>query len=365
MSAFPPLMVDLGDRSYPIFIGSGTLSASECLLPFLASKQVCLVTNDTVAPLYVEQVRLLLQRTVPTVQLTIVMLPDGEAHKNLQTLNLIFDSLLADRHSRNTTIIALGGGVIGDMAGFAAASYQRGVPFIQVPTTLLSQVDSSVGGKTGVNHPLGKNMIGAFYQPQAVLIDIEVLSTLPDRELSAGLAEVIKYGLIYDEAFFRWLESNMDALRSREPQSLIYAIRRSCEIKAEIVALDEREGGIRAILNLGHTYGHAIETEVGYGVWLHGEAVAVGMVMACELSVKLGWLAPEVLQRAIELIQRAGLPIAPPRAMTTEAFIQHMAVDKKVIDGHIRLVLLKACGTAVVTSDFDHAALDQQLDNLT
>lgn len=365
MSAFSPLTVDLGDRSYPIFIGAGALNAPEHIVPYLASKQVCIVSNETVAPLYIERLLSVLLQAVPTAQVTVVTLPDGEAFKTLETLNLIFDGLLSERHNRKTTIIALGGGVVGDMAGFAAACYQRGVPFIQIPTTLLSQVDSSVGGKTGVNHALGKNMIGAFYQPEAVLIDIEVLSTLPDRELSAGLAEVIKYGLIYDSEFFAWLEENIERLRERDPQALNYAIRRSCEIKAEVVALDEREGGIRAILNLGHTYGHAIETEMGYGAWLHGEAVAAGMVLACELSVNLGWLEPSVLTRSVNLLKRAGLPVAPPPSMTRQTFLQHMSVDKKVLDNRIRLVLLKGCGKAVVTSDFDQSALDQQLDNLS
>lgn len=364
MSASSPLMVDLGDRSYPIFIGAGLLAEPGCFAPYLASKQVCIVTNETVAPLYLARLTQSLESALPGLQVAVVTLPDGETYKNLDTLSLIFDGLLAARHNRKTTIVALGGGVVGDMAGFAAASYQRGVPFVQVPTTLLSQVDSSVGGKTGVNHPLGKNMIGAFYQPQTVLIDIDVLNTLPDRELSAGLAEVIKYGLIYDEGFFQWLESNIERLSARDPQALVYAVRRSCEIKAEVVAQDEHEAGVRAILNLGHTYGHAIETEVGYGVCLHGEAVAIGMVMACELSVELGWLDASVLERAKSLIERARLPVTPPPVMTKASFLQHMGVDKKVQDGRIRLVLLKACGKAVVTSDFDRALLEQQLDRL-
>lgn len=365
MSVSSPLAVDLGDRSYPIFIAAGVLEEDACLAPYIASKQVCVVTNETVAPLYAQRLSETLHRAVPELQLATVTLPDGEAHKNLTTLNTIFDGLLSARHSRKTTIIALGGGVVGDMAGFAAACYQRGVPFIQVPTTLLSQVDSSVGGKTGVNHALGKNMIGAFYQPQAVLIDIDVLATLPARELAAGLAEVIKYGLIYDSTFFAWLESNIDRLNDRDSEALSYAIRRSCEIKAEVVAQDELEGGVRAILNFGHTYGHAIETEMGYGVCLHGEAVAVGMVMACELSVKLGWVEPELLGRARNLLERAGLPVDPPPEMTKAAFIKHMSVDKKVLDGRIRLVLLQECGRAVVTSDFDPAFFVQQLDALS
>lgn len=364
MSLSSPLAVDLGDRSYPIFIGTGILDEPACLSPYIASKQVCVVTNETVAPLYAQRLSDTLQRALPELQLATVILPDGESHKSLTTLNQVFDGLLSAGHNRKTTIVALGGGVVGDMAGFAAACYQRGVPFIQVPTTLLSQVDSSVGGKTGVNHALGKNMIGAFYQPQAVIIDIDVLATLPDRELSAGLAEVIKYGLIADAAFFEWLETNIQSLNQRDPQALAYAIRRSCEIKAEVVAQDELEGGVRAILNFGHTYGHAIETEMGYGVCLHGEAVAIGMVMACELSVRLGWLAPELLSRARALVTAAGLPVAPPALMSKAAFLRHMSVDKKVLDGHIRLVLLKGCGKAVVTSDFDAAHFTQQLDEL-
>src|SRR5690554_3782485 len=346
-SSMQQLTVDLGDRSYPIHIGSGLLDQAELLKPHIAGRQVCVVTDDTVAPLYLERLR----RTLSDYSLLSVVLPTGEAFKNWATLQRSFDALLGARHDRRTTLIALGGGVIGDMTGFAAATYQRGVDFIQVPTTLLSQVDSSVGGKTGVNHPLGKNMIGAFYQPRAVLIDTHVLASLPERELAAGLAEVIKYGLIADAEFFTWLEENIDALNNRDTQALSYAIRRSCEIKADVVAQDEFEGGIRAILNLGHTYGHAIETEMGYGTWLHGEAVAAGMVMACELSVDLGWLSPDILSRARELLGRAKLPVAPPPGMSAEAFLKHMAVDKKVMDGSIRLVLLQACGKAVVTSE--------------
>lgn len=365
MSAYSRLMVDLGDRSYPILIGAGLLDDPQCFAPYLVSKQVCIVTNETIAPIYLSRLITSLEAAMSGLQVAVVTLPDGEAYKDLTTLNRIFDGLLEARHNRKTTIVALGGGVVGDMAGFAAAAYQRGVPFLQVPTTLLSQVDSSVGGKTGVNHALGKNMIGAFYQPQAVVIDIEVLDTLPVRELAAGLAEVIKYGLIYDEGFFQWLEANIERLNARDPQALIYAIHRSCEIKAEVVAQDEHEGGVRAILNLGHTYGHAIETELGYGVCLHGEAVAIGMVLACELSVDLGWLAPSVLVGAKRLIQLAGLPVAVPSAMSKAAFLQHMGLDKKVLDGRIRLVLLQACGKAIITSDFDQALLERQLDRLS
>lgn len=351
-------------RSYPIFIGSKVLNQPELLAPYIPGKQFCIVTNTTVAELYEQPVRELLTRIRPDAQVSVVHLPDGESYKTLETLNRVFDTLLQERHNRKTTLIALGGGVVGDMTGFAAASYQRGVDFVQIPTTLLSQVDSSVGGKTGVNHPLGKNMIGAFYQPRAVLIDTDVLRTLPDRELAAGLAEVIKYGLIADADFFVWLEANIDALNARDPEALTYAIRRSCEIKADVVGQDEFEGGIRAILNLGHTYGHAIETEMGYGVWLHGEAVAAGMVMACELSVDLGWLQQDILDRARSLIARAHLPVAPPKQMTAENFLAHMSVDKKVLDGSIRLVLLQGCGKAVVTSEYDSEALLTQLRRL-
>ena len=347
------LRVDLGERSYDIVIGAGLIGQVERWLPKLKGRQLMLVSNETVAPLYMSQ----LKKALASFQSDEVILPDGEAYKNLETLNQVFTALLECTHSRTTTLFALGGGVVGDMTGFAAAAYQRGVDFVQVPTTLLSQVDSSVGGKTGVNHALGKNMIGAFHQPRLVIIDTDTLSTLPDRELSAGIAEVIKYGLIYDQAFFVWLEENMDALVNREQDALIYAIRRSCEIKAEIVAQDEKEGGIRAILNLGHTFGHAIETASGYGNWLHGEAVAAGMVMATDLSRRLGWIENSVLERARELIARARLPLEPPKSMTAQQFLDLMAVDKKNVDKKLRLVLLKSLGHAIVTDDFDHEVL--------
>lgn len=341
------LNVDLGERSYPIHIGQGLL-AQPLLAPFIKGRQVMVVSNETVAPLYLD--RLLTQ--LEGFQVDSVILPDGEAFKDLQHVNRIFDALLAKRHNRTTTLIALGGGVVGDMTGFAAACYQRGVAFIQVPTTLLSQVDSSVGGKTGVNHPLGKNMIGAFHQPQVVLADTDVLATLPERELSAGLAEVIKYGLIHDVEFLAWLEQNMAALRQRDAKALAQAIYRSCEIKAEMVALDERESGVRALLNLGHTFGHAIETDQGYGEWLHGEAVGAGTLMAADLSARLGWLSQQDLDRVRTILQAAGLPLLPPSEMSSERFLELMAVDKKVIDGNLRLVLLQQLGKAVVTSDF-------------
>jgi 3-dehydroquinate synthase len=291
----------------------------------------------------------------------VIVLPDGEHTKNLETLNLIFDQLLLHRHERGTTLIALGGGVTGDMAGFAAAIYQRGVDFIQIPTTLLSQVDSSVGGKTGVNHALGKNMIGAFYQPQCVLADIDVLNSLPTRELQAGLAEVIKYGLLGNSAFFSWLEDNIDALIARDANKMAYAVRICCEEKARIVAADEREGGLRALLNLGHTFGHAIEAAMGYGTWLHGEAVGAGMVMAADLSHRIGWLDAVDARRARTLIERAGLPVAPPSSMTAEQFLNLMSVDKKVQSGKIRFVLLRSIGNAVLESGIAPALLDETL----
>ena len=341
------LKVDLGERSYPIVIGSGLLGSYD-RPPWVSGGQVMIVTNDTVAPLYLEKAK----ACFPGKQVDVVTLPDGEAHKNWQTLNLIFDGLLENRHTRHTTIAALGGGVVGDMAGFAAASYQRGVPFIQIPTTLLSQVDSSVGGKTGINHPLGKNMVGAFHQPQAVLIDTDTLGTLPAREVSAGLAEVIKYGLIRAPQFLDWLEGNMDALRSLDTAALGEAIYRSCECKAEVVSLDEREGGLRAILNLGHTFGHAIETFAGYGNWLHGEAVGTGMMMATDLSAREGYVSEADKDRADALIRSAGLPDKAPAGMSEEDFMRLMAVDKKNVDGQIRLVLMRALGDAWVTADY-------------
>jgi len=352
------LTVDLGDRSYPIHIGAGLLSQADLILPHLAQKRAMIVTNTTVAPLYLAQLTATLE--AGGVAVTSVVLPDGEAYKNWETLNLIFDALLTQRAERKTTLIALGGGVIGDMTGFAAASYQRGVPFIQIPTTLLSQVDSSVGGKTGINHPLGKNMIGAFYQPQLVLADTDTLKTLPARELSAGLAEVIKYGLIWDVEFLAWLEANMDKLRALDPVAITHAIFRSCEIKAQVVAQDEREGGIRAILNLGHTFGHAIETGMGYGNWLHGEAVAAGMVMAVETSQRLGWLTEADVARTRTLIRAAGLPDAAPD-LGVDSWLEYMGHDKKVEGGKMRFVLLKKLGEAVITADVPDATLRNTL----
>ncbi|WGL15100.1 3-dehydroquinate synthase [Microbulbifer bruguierae] len=342
------LNVDLGERSYPILIGSGLLKQSMYFAEHIRGRQVLVVTNETIAPLFLET---LLSSLSSFDKVDSVQLPDGEAFKTLDTLNRIFDALLEKRHDRSTTIVALGGGVVGDMSGFAAACYQRGVDFVQVPTTLLSQVDSSVGGKTGVNHPLGKNMIGAFYQPQLVLIDIDTLATLPDRELSAGIAEVIKYGMICDAPFFAWLEENMDALLARNPEALSYAVQRSCTDKAAVVAEDERESGRRAILNFGHTFGHAIEAVQGYGKWLHGEAVAAGMVMAARLSHLRGWISAGDVDRLCSLLSRANLPQQSPSDMTVDDYLQAMAVDKKVQNGKLRLVLLEALGNAQISDD--------------
>lgn len=342
------LNVDLGNRSYPIHIGDGVLARADLVLPHIRGKQVLLVSNETVAPLYAETLRSQLQAAGLTV--AEVVLPDGEQYKDWQHLNHIFDALLQARFNRKATLIALGGGVVGDMTGFAASCYQRGVDFVQVPTTLLSQVDSSVGGKTGINHPLGKNMIGAFQQPRVVLADTGVLKTLPQRELSAGLAEVIKYGLIRDPDFFAWLEAHMEGLMARDPDLLAEAIKRSCQNKAEVVAADEFEqNDIRALLNLGHTFGHAIETGMGYGEWLHGEAVGAGLLFAADLSCREGWITRSDVARVKALLLRASLPVAAPAGMTPEIFMQHMAVDKKNVDGRLRLVLLKQIGLAVVT----------------
>jgi len=355
------LTVDLGERSYPIFIGQDLLNDLSLVAPYVKGKQVMIVTNETIAPLYLEKAK----KMFSGLQVDEVILPDGEEFKNLEHLNLIFDALLSKRHNRTTTLVALGGGVIGDMTGFAAASYQRGVDFIQIPTTLLSQVDSSVGGKTGVNHALGKNMIGAFHQPNCVVIDVDSLNTLPANELAAGMAEVIKYGLICDLPFFDWLEANMSKLNAKDTEALIYAIETSCANKAKVVALDEKEGGIRAILNLGHTFGHAIETDQGYGNWLHGEAVATGMLMAADLSARLNWIDQTDVDRIEKILLDAHLPVKCPEGMTAERFKSLMAVDKKVLDGKLRLVLLRAMGEAITTSDFAIEQLDATLKHLT
>ena len=342
------LHVELGERSYPIYIGRDLLNDPQLLSGHVAGSQVVVVTNETISPVYLDR---LLSALGPRSLVTEIILPDGEQFKNLDTLNQIFDRVMQDRHSRSTTMVALGGGVIGDITGFAAACYQRGVNFIQVPTTLLSQVDSSVGGKTAVNHPQGKNMIGAFYQPQAVLIDINTLHTLPPREFAAGLAEVIKYGLICDLPFYRWLQEQMPRLLAREEAALAEAIERSCANKASVVAADEREGGLRAILNLGHTFGHAIETAQGYGKWLHGEAVAVGMLMAMELSARRGWIESGEVEAYRDLLRVIGLPASPPPDMTPEQYLDLMGRDKKVVDGQLRLVLLNAMGKACIVDD--------------
>jgi 3-dehydroquinate synthase len=352
------LTVALAERSYPIHIGQGLLARADLIVPHLKRKQVAVITNTTVGPLYLEKLCQPLREA--GVAVIPVVLPDGESYKTGQTLNTIYDALLTNRCERNTTLIALGGGVIGDLVGYAAATFLRGVPFIQVPTTLLSQVDSSVGGKTGINHPLGKNMIGAFWQPKLVLADTQTLNTLPDRELSAGLAEVIKYGLIRDPEFFNWLEANMPALLAREPQALAYAIRRSCENKAEVVVADERESGERALLNLGHTFGHAIESGMGYGVWLHGEAVAAGTVLAAEMSQRLGWLNEVDVQRTVALLKQANLPVQAPN-FGVAAYLDMMGLDKKVADGKIRLILLQAIGKAIFTADYVPEVLHETL----
>lgn len=337
--------IALGERAYPIRIGNGLLDDPGSYDGVPKSAMAMVVSNTTVAPLYARRLMAALRQRHGQVEL--IELPDGEDHKDWATLNLIFDALLAHGADRKTVLYALGGGVIGDMTGFAAASYMRGVPFVQVPTTLLAQVDSSVGGKTGINHPRGKNMIGAFHQPLAVVADLDTLATLPERELHAGLAEIIKYGPIADGGFFGWIEENMDALLAREPGALRYAVRRSCEIKADVVAHDEREAGLRAILNFGHTFGHAIEAGLGFGTWLHGEAVACGMVMAAELSVRLGLLSDESARRIARLIERAGLPIVAP-ALGAEQYLALMRLDKKAEAGEIKFVVVDSIGHALL-----------------
>ncbi|MEA1987576.1 MAG: 3-dehydroquinate synthase [Pseudomonadota bacterium] len=355
------LQVELGDRSYPIFIGQGLMGNAELVKPYVKGQQVLIVTNTTVAPLYLEKCKV----AFAEFNVKSVVLPDGEEYKNLDTLNLIFNELIGERFDRSCTLVALGGGVIGDMTGFAAAAFQRGVNFIQMPTTLLSQVDSSVGGKTGVNHPLGKNMIGAFHQPECVVIDTETLNTLEDRQLSAGLAEVIKYGLIQDPEFFEWLEANIEKMLNREPEALSFAIERSCQDKADIVAKDEKEAGMRALFNLGHTFGHAIEAGMGYGNWLHGEGVSAGSMQAVYMSKLLGNLTQEDETRIQALFERAKLPVLPPSVdeMTNDKFLDLMAGDKKVQAGTVRLVLLKSIGKAYVTGDYPQELLEQTLTN--
>ncbi|KAJ4803912.1 3-dehydroquinate synthase [Rhynchospora pubera] len=354
--------VDLGTRSYPIYIGPGLLDEPDLLQRHVHGKRVLVVTNTTIEPLYLDKVTKALTHGNESISVESVILPDGEQYKNMETLMKVFDKAIETRLDRRCTFVALGGGVIGDMCGFAAAAFLRGVNFIQIPTTLMAMVDSSVGGKTGINHPLGKNLIGAFYQPQCVLVDTDTLNTLPDRELASGIAEVVKYGLIRDAAFFEWLEKNMPALLARDPSALSYAIKRSCENKAEVVSLDEKESGLRATLNLGHTFGHAIETGAGYGQWLHGEAVAAGMVMAVDMSFRLGWIDETIQRRTLDILQQANLPITPPDMMTVDKFKNTMAVDKKVADGLLRLILLKGpLGNCVFTGDYDRNALDETL----
>jgi 3-dehydroquinate synthase len=337
--------IELGDRRYAIAIGSGLLDDPQTWQAVPRAAAALIVSNGTVAPLYAQRLAKVLQPRFKAVH--VVTLPDGEEHKHWQTLNLIFDALLQNGCDRKTVLFALGGGVVGDMAGFAAATYMRGVPFVQVPTTLLAQVDSSVGGKTAINHPLGKNMIGAFYQPQLVVCDLDTLATLPEREFSAGLAEVIKYGPIADVAFLDWIEANLGRLLAREPEAVAHAVRRSCEIKAWVVGQDEREAGLRAILNFGHTFGHAIEAGMGYGAWLHGEAVGCGMVMAMELSHRLGWVDAAFVARVKSLIAAARLPVTGP-ALGPDRYLELMRVDKKAEGGEIRFVVIESPGRAAV-----------------
>ena len=350
--------VDLQDRSYPIYIDQGLMEQAELLHRHIPGQQVLVVTNETVAPLYLERVC----AALGGFDLSWVILPDGEQYKTLETTMRIYDALIDHGYNRSVTLVGLGGGVVGDITGFAAATYQRGVHFIQIPTTLLALVDSAVGGKTGVNHPCGKNMIGAFHQPRCVLADTNALSTLPEREFRAGIAEVIKYGLIQDYAFFQWLERHLTQVMAREPAALMYIIEQSCRNKAYVVAADEREAGQRALLNLGHTFGHAIETATGYREWLHGEAVAVGMCMAAHLSAAMGWMTNKASERTASLIQAAGLPVSPPR-VSPETLRKLMAIDKKANSGRLRLVLLEGIGSAVVTEAFDDQALEATLEH--
>lgn len=352
------LRVELGERAYPIHIGERLLTDAGLVMAHLDLPKVAIVTNTTVAPLYLQQLSEALR--APGVEVISIVLEDGERYKDWATLNRIYDALLERRCDRRTTLIALGGGVIGDLAGFAAATYMRGIPFIQIPTTLLAQVDSSIGGKTGINHPLGKNMIGAFYQPRLVLADTAVLASLPPRELSAGLAEVIKHGLIRDEGFVAWLEQNVEKLLACDAAALAHAVRRCCEIKAAVVAEDERETGVRALLNFGHTFGHAIESGLGYGKWLHGEAVAAGMVMAADLSRRLGYIAQADVDRVVALLKRARLPVAPPD-IAPGRMLELMAVDKKTEGGKLRFVLLDRIGAASIRSEVPAGLLQQAL----
>ncbi len=349
--------VALGERSYPIEVQSGTLTASpDCsqISQYIHSTTAVIVTNPTVSALYLDKLK---KRISSNIKVHVVEVPDGEQFKSFETFEQVLTKLLEINASRDTTILALGGGVIGDLTGFVAATYQRGIPFIQVPTTLLSQVDSSVGGKTAINHPLGKNMVGAFYQPQAVFIDTDTLSTLPAREFAAGMAEVIKYGIIYDAEFFDWIESNIEPLKALDAEALAYAIGRCCQIKAEIVAQDEKESGIRALLNLGHTFGHAIEAEQGYGKWLHGEAVATGIVLASKVAVEKEWLSQSDFRRIEQLLAAFELPLSKPDSMSFEDFMKHMRRDKKVLAGNIRFIIPQGIGSAVVTKEVSEETL--------
>jgi 3-dehydroquinate synthase len=358
MSVTVRVQVALGERSYPILIGDDLLGRADSYLPWLTGRQVLIVSNETVGPLYAARVR----EALAGCDVHELLLPDGEQHKTLDSFATILDALLAHRFSRRATVLALGGGVIGDLAGFAAACYQRGAGFVQVPTTLLAQVDSAVGGKTAVNHARGKNMIGAFYQPRCVVADTGVLATLPAREYAAGLAEVVKYGVIHDAVFFEWLEANVAALRARDASALAWIIRRSCEIKAHVVGLDEREEtDIRAILNFGHTFGHAIENTQGYGTWLHGEAVAMGMVLAADLSARMGWLARGDAARVRGLLDALGLPVLPPQGLDGPGFRAAMSLDKKVTDGRIRFILARRLGHVEVTDEVPAPMLDATL----
>ena len=350
--------VALGDRAYPIHIGAGLISKVELILAHLPQKRVALITNEVVAPLYMENIRSALE--LAGVKVVSVVLPDGEKHKSYTTLNTIYDALLASHCERGTSIIALGGGVVGDISGFAAATYQRGVPFIQVPTTLLAQVDSSIGGKTAINHPLGKNMIGAFYQPRVVISDMQTLQSLPERELKAGLAEIIKHGLIRDERFFSWIEANIERILGRDMDALAHAVLRSCEIKGALVVKDERELGERALLNFGHTFGHAIENGFGYGTWLHGEAVAAGMALASNLSAQLGMLDKAESGRICKLLKRAGLPVTVG-GISPDRLRALMSLDKKAKNGKLNFILLERIGSATIRADVSTAALDRTL----
>ncbi|MCZ6854045.1 MAG: 3-dehydroquinate synthase [Gammaproteobacteria bacterium] len=345
--------VQLDERTYPIHIGAGCMSQAHLFKPHLSGNQVAVISNETVAPLYLDE----LLKALGGASVDVFTLPDGEQHKTLDSYAAIMDFLLAKRHNRSTTLVALGGGVVGDITGFVAATFQRGVGFIQVPTTLLAQVDSAVGGKTAVNHPAGKNMIGAFYQPRCVIADSRVFATLPDREYRAGLAEVLKYGVILDLEFFDWIEQTVDRLLNKDPETIEWAVSRSCEIKADVVATDERETGLRAILNFGHTFGHAIETLTSYQTYLHGEAVAIGMVMAADLSVRMGFLRLAAAQRIKTVLQSFGLPVCPPLGLSDDVMLQAMGMDKKVVDGKLRLVLAETIGRVIVSEEIDTSAL--------